>query len=328
MNQRNLNELALDFERHHEIALVCHVSPDGDTLGSALALLHVCDKLGKVCRVYCQDDVPQMYSFLPGVDRVTPYCNQSAQGLLVIFIDTSDDKRVGNCIAICDSASKTYAIDHHVTHVPFTNVSIVEPDASATAIVMIKLIDRLCPMDETIASCLYTAISTDTGNFNFANTNSSALTAAARCVDAGANVEELSLKLFRLKSRARIRLMQIALKKMSFVLNDKVALVALSKSDYDKCGASDGDGEGIVSYIMEIEGVVAAVFARELNDKIKFSLRSCNLLDVSKVANQFGGGGHKQAAGVTLVCDMESAVGLITNAIEDEMREVNLWTDI
>jgi len=294
-------ELAAWIEARDFIAVVAHVSPDGDTLGSGLTLVRALEKLGKRAALVSADPVPHMYQFLPGVDRVHPPDALPFSPRCVLYEDVAAMDRAGDKGALSHIGDNAL-IDHHGTNPCFAKLCVIDPEASATGVLTLRLIDRLgVPLDLEMAVTLYAAITTDTGNLSFSNTTPEAVRAVARLIEAGVDVEDLNLRLFRLRTRPRTMLMGMALSGVEFLCDGRIAVTRISALMYEVSGATVADTEGIINILIETEGVQVAVVGEERDVfATKFSLRSDGRIDVGEVAHFFGGGGHKQAAGMTI----------------------------
>ena len=319
MKRSTIEHLANWIAGRQEIAVVCHVSPDGDTLGSALALWRALLSLGKKAQVFCASSIPEMYSFLPGIEQVSNADEVKLRSVLCVDVASRD--RMGKYEAILDECESA-CIDHHGTNEGYCDVNVVEGEASATGVVVIKLLDALgVSMDREMATCLYAAISSDTGRFMYSLTNAEALRAGARCLEQPIDVDEIGFWLFRRRTLARNKLLAYALNHMFLTDSGRIAVIELPQSAYEESGAASGDAEGIVSYGIETSGVEVAIQAKEQNEKqTKFSLRSRGALDVSKVAARLGGGGHANAAGVTIDLPMDQAVAQMLEEIRAQMK--------
>jgi phosphoesterase RecJ-like protein len=294
------------------------VAPDGDTLGASLALAEALRALGKTVCLVCSDAVPAFYAFLSGAGEVvTPDAVAGAAFDLAVAVDVSDYARLDSAQACFDAASCRLVIDHHSTNDRFGQINWIEPKAAATGVMVRCCIAALgAPLTETMSECLYVAISTDSGNFSFSNTDAEAMRAAADLIDAGVHVHRLTQRLYHTRSRQGVELLARALSSLRFHAGQRIALMALTAKDFAQTGAADSMTEGIVSYAIEITGVRAAALVRESKEGVRCSLRARVPFDVSRVAQAFGGGGHALAAGCTLPFPMEDAIHRLTQALE------------
>lgn len=287
-------------------AFVCgHVMPDGDSLGSALALGWALEKLGTRVTVGSPDPVPELYAFLPGVERIVT----GGDGLLghttFVMVDCSVPSRLG----VYEEALKNgrfglvVNVDHHrpagdevVGH------SFIDPGAAATGEIIFDLLELLgVSLTKDPATCLYTAIVTDTGSFQYESTSAGTHRRAARLIEAGANVAEVNSCLYEQKPLAGLFLLRRALGNLSFAFDGRVAYLSVTLADLAAVGARDEHTEGLINYARFVRGVEVAVLFRETEPgRFKVGLRSKHRVDVQAVAALFGGGGHTRAAGCVL----------------------------
>lgn len=304
------------------IALLAHVSPDGDTMGSALALRLALLKLGKEAVVCCADPVPQMLMFMEGAETVTrPEALQGQAFDLAVGVDVADEGRMGAAQAVFRSAAATAQVDHHGTNPFYAQVNVVDGSVCATGILVYMLIKGLgAALDKQIAICLYTAISTDTGNFSFDNTTASAFAMMSELMAYDLPLNRLNRILFRQRSRAQLLLLARALSSLRFCGGDKIAAMQLTQADFDACGALPEHAEAMVNFGIDTVGVQMAFLCRETpQGDVKFSLRALPPCNVAKVAARFGGGGHALAAGCTLHMPIDEAAAQMVEALKEEL---------
>lgn len=313
----NLDQVSTALTATQQVLVIAHVSPDGDTLGAALALGGALAQLGKAVTFTCQDPVPGNYAFLPGSRLIlTPDLVMGQVFDAAVAVDVADSRRLGNAQTAFQAAGVKVVIDHHGTNDRFGQINWIEPSAAATGVLVYRLIRQMgVKVTPDMAAQLYTAICTDTGNFNFASTDGEALRAAADLVEAGAQVSDLTRKLYRTRSKPGVLLLARALASLTFQAQERLAYMVLAQQDFEQTGASEDMSEGVVNYAIEIVGVQVAFLARETPQGTKFSLRSMPHHDVSAVAQQFGGGGHPAAAGCTLQVAPQEAVAQMVGAI-------------
>lgn len=311
-------ELAQWILNRDDIAIIPHVNPDGDALGSALALKMVLEKLGKRACVCCQDGVPHMYSFLPGRDDVLPADKLPFLPKALLFEDVAAFDRAGDRGALSSQVKDWAVIDHHETNPGFAPVSVVDGAASATGVVVLRLMDHLdVKIEGDLALYLYVSISTDTGNFSFSNTTPETLRDMARLLEAGLDLDRYSRLTFRMRSVPRVRLLGKAIEATQLYAGGRLAVTQITQEMFDQCGALAPDTEGIVNTLSDMEGVEVAmtVEARDGGTTTKFSLRSVGQMDVARIASNFGGGGHRNAAGMNLCCPVEEAAPQALRAV-------------
>ena len=301
------------------IALIAHVSPDGDTIGSTLALRLGLMQLGKEAVAFCQDKVPDNLRFLPGAETVR--VPEEAQGVydLAIAVDVADEGRLGRCREIFHGAADTAQVDHHGTNPGYAQVNDIDPDASATALLVKELLDCLgAALTPEIGLCIYTGVSTDTGNFAFSNTTAEAFRVTGDILEACAlPLSQVNRVLFRQRSKAQTLLISRALGSLQFEAKGRIAVMRVTRQDFLDCGALPEHTDTIVNFGIDVEGVKMALLAREAEGgQVKMSLRALEPCAVDGVAKRFGGGGHALAAGCTVTAPLDDAVKQVIAAME------------
>ncbi len=323
-NPRPMEGVVRAIRAARSVAVASHVSPDGDTLGAALALCRGLGQLGLRVAPFCQDPVPQYLSFLPGAqDLRTPESLAEGERFdLLLCVDVSDEERLGRCAALKDRANRTAQLDHHGTNPGFCQENCVDPGATATALLAKELLRRLgCPLDREMAICLYVGVCTDSGGFAFNNTTAEAFRAAGDLMDAGLPLSELNRRLFRSRPPEQVLLLHRALETLRFEEGGSLTTMTLTRRTMEECGALPEHTDMIVNYGLDIRGVKMTAFLRENGDgTVKASLRSVPPLRVDRVAATFGGGGHAQAAGVTMRTDLNSARALLLARMKAELK--------
>lgn len=310
-------EMKKVLENAQDIALVCHISPDVDTLGAAVGLKHVLESRGKTVSVYCQDEVPARFLFLEGMDAVTVPGQSVRAHELCISIDVSDEGRMGTAKAVFDAAKNTALIDHHATTEAFAPTAVIRPKAAATAQIIVEMMKEYgWEISAKAAMCLWAGISTDTGNFSFDSVSADTFRAAAACVEAGAQPGVITEVLYRTSTEGHIRLMGRVLDNLVLRSGGRVCLIRYTQQDLADCGADQEDAGGIINTALEIESVRVAAQLSERDGCIKCSMRAKAPYDVAAVAKRFGGGGHVRAAGCSFYdMTMEEAGAAIEEAL-------------
>lgn len=314
---RKPEELAQLIREANTIALCGHVNPDGDTIGSCLALKLGLERLGKQVSIFCQDKVPGSLHMLPGVECIRQQSDDCFD--LLICVDVSDRGRMGDCESLLHQARRTAQIDHHGTNPCYAQVNSVDADAPATALLIKQQLDVLgVAPDRDIAMCLYAAIATDTGNFAFQSTNAEAFAVMSQLMDCGLPLDEMNRVLFRQREKPHVRLLARALSSMAFHTGDCITTMMLTQQDFQQCEALPEHADAIVNYGVDIPGVKMALLARENEDgSIKMALRAVAPVRVDEIARQFGGGGHAQASGCTLEGPIAHAVEQVLHAMQE-----------
>lgn len=290
------------------IVIGTHLNPDGDAFGSALGLALYLESLGKTVEVLCHHDAPRNLRFLPTVGRIRQEPTLPSHDLGII-VDLDSFERLGTTAPYFQSVPRLVVIDHHVPHEAPGDLRIIEIGSAATALILTNMFQSLdAEITPEMATCLYTGISTDTGSFRFRNTSPDALAASALLLEKGANLELVSEEIFQNRRLSSARLLGHALETMKLDVNDRLAWSCLSYRDFEWAKATDEDTEGFVNELLNIETVQIAAIMREAKPgKIRCSLRSRRGFDVAEVARQFGGGGHKNAAGCNFEGDLADA---------------------
>ncbi len=303
------------------VLLFGHVNPDGDTLGSVLAMKLRLERMGKRVQVMVDGFVPSRLSFLPGADTLLNAEASPEPFDLALAVDVASMDRLGKCEDLFASAEKAAVIDHHGTNAGYAQVNMIDGDAPAAAILVYRLFEQMdMPLTKEEAICLYAALSTDTGNFIYDSTDAESFTMMGKLMEAGLPLPEYSRRLFRQKEVPFVRLLAEVLPGLRIIADGKVAGLRLTLEQMQHAGANGGHTDGIVDYAIDLEGVGMAYFAREIDGgKVKVSLRALEPYAVDKIAAQFGGGGHKLAAGLTLSMPMEEAVRTIESVLEDAL---------
>lgn len=323
-----LSEIKRLVLRHHSFVLLEHQKPDGDCIGSGLALVQALQSLGKQALLVSHDPHPAVYDFLPGKEfhtRAQYIEPEDFHADVAIFIDCTDPSRAGKGLDLAGD-SVWVNIDHHVSNSGFGDVSLVCPQAAATGEIIYRLLGTLdVPITKEIATCLYVAIATDTGGFRYQNTTRATFEIAGALTGYGANPWELAELIFETRSVSSVLLLGKALNTLRVSRGGKLATVAVTRDMMAQAGASPDETEGIVSYPRSISGVEVSLFFREMEDGSGFhvSLRSRSKIDVSMIAVRLGGGGHPRAAGALVAGTLEEA----TQKVLAILDELDIWTD-
>jgi len=304
------------------IAIVPHVSPDGDAMGSALALARALRMLGKQAIVTAGDPLPPDYAFLPDAERwLSPPPELPPQDVC-IMVDVCSADRIGSARDVWDQAHARACIDHHKAMPEAEVTAFIDASSASCAQLVLKVVDALgVSLDADMATLIFTGISTDTGHFMHANTAPAVFADAARLTVASARVTEIARRIYQERSLAKTRLLGAYLASLQIYADGRIACATLLRSDYDACGAVDSDTEGLVNHGLAVRGVAVSVLAREASPgSVRFNLRSLGP-DVAAVCRQFGGGGHTRAAGCTLNGNIEAAIQTVLHAVTQALAE-------
>ena len=285
------------IEQRDRFVLTSHARPDGDAIGSALACCQILRAMGKQADVVLRDGVPRIYRALPFADQVLQANRVGRNYEAAIILE-------------CDSVNRTRLegledrflinIDHHVSGRPFAHVNWIDPHAVATGEMVFRLAGEAgTPFSPEMATCLYTALMTDTGSFMFQGTNEHTFALARELVLAGADPSHCARNIYFAHSVAKMRLLGEALRNLN--TEGHVGWTWVTQEQMERCAAKEEDCEGLVNYVLSIGEVEVAAFFRELPDgRFRLSLRSKGKLDVARVAEGFGGGGHECASGCSI----------------------------
>ena len=309
------------LRENQRFAVLSHVRPDGDALGSQLALGLSLKQLGKDVRIWNEDGMLEKYSFLPSANLLTKPPADPEDVDVAIALDTAIQNRLGTALPAVRSAKVWINIDHHPSNPGYGDLVQIDPKAPATGEILFELIkSEKLPIDAAIAENLYVAISTDTGSFQYPNTTARTLEIAAELIRAGVDVGRVSQLTYENYPRRRVELLRDLLGTMRFDANDRVASFSLSLATAKKLGVLPEDNEGLIDHLRAIRGVIVAVFFEELPDgKVRVSMRSKNeKVNVCAICEKFGGGGHVLAAGARV----RGTLAEVEKKILEEVRDV------
>jgi phosphoesterase RecJ-like protein len=295
-----VDQIGRVLRENERFAVLSHIRPDGDALGSQLALALSLQQLGKKVRVWNEDGMLEKYSFLPRADLLTKPPHAAEDVDVAIALDTAIQNRLGTAFTAVRSAKIWINIDHHLSNPGYGDLVHVDPTAPATGQIIFDLIkSQGFPFDREIAENLYAAISTDTGSFQYPKTSARTFEVAAELVCTGINVGQLSQQLYENYPRRRVELLRELLRTMRFERDGGVASFSLALKTAAELQVIPEDNEGLIDYLRAIRGVIVAVFFEELADgKVRVSMRSkSDAIDVCAICQKFGGGGHTLAAG-------------------------------
>ena len=311
----NLDEI---IKSSKKILLLSHMNPDGDTLGSMCALYSMIYKRFKVkADMNVVSNIPYNYKFLPNVNLAERYFDKSLVYDLVITLDVAAIDRVMDSKILFDKAKCTVNIDHHKTNPKFGDHQIIEPDASSCGEVLFNYFKaNNWELTEDAATCLYTAIMTDTGNFRFENTSANTFRAAADLVEAGVNPNYIYKKCYETKTKNFVMFQNYCVNKAVFLEDNKIAYTTVYKKDLEKFSAGDDFTDGIAETLRAIDTTEVSFVVKEVDTKLtKVSMRS-KKADVAKVCMEFGRGGHTFAAGCTIKANIKESIAQLLKEIK------------
>ena len=302
------------LREHNDFLLIAHVAPDGDALGSCLALQQLLTGLGKRARVICDDPVPHLYTFLPGASEVLPG-DAAPEAEAFVAVDCADAGRTGDQWARVGT-SPSLCIDHHITNRGFADVNYIE-DCAATGELITLLYEALNqPISSEAGVCLYTALATDTGNFAYSSVSPRTFALMGKVMESGFDLPECNRLLYRNQRLQKLRMTARTVENAKLYRNEQVIVGTLSQAETEAVGGLKSDAEGIIDSLRDVETVIVACFLREEGEnEVKMSLRAKTKVDCAALAKAYGGGGHVRAAGATLYMSLSQAEAEVTQAL-------------
>ncbi len=311
------------------LLVVTHESPDGDALGSLVATKLACEQLGKDVVAYLTPEtgLPLEYAFMDLADvlRAPP---EDCESRVLVALDCANARRIGPDQSLHERASSTLNIDHHHDNSRFGDVNLVIADASSTAEILADIIAALeIDLTPSLAEALYIGVLTDTGRFQYSNTTPKTLRLAADLLEAGADTHRIFQDLYESIELGKLRLLGRALENATVLDEGRLIVASLSREDFAKAGADEPLAEGIIDYLRAVAGTDMVALIREppLDGSLpprKASLRTTHSrLDVSAIARQFGGGGHRQAAGFSTDQDVDELIVALQAAYQGQLDE-------
>ena len=319
MRERKLMELV---EKAGTIAIVGHVRPDGDCVGSCLAACNYITEQypEKQVDVYLEKP-PVKFSYLKQFDRISQDADTGKQYDLCVCLDSGDRERLGKNVIYLDTAKQSICIDHHITNQGYAQANFVNPDASAACEVLYDFLDEE-KISKEVAECIYTGILHDTNIFKNSNTTERTMQVVGAMMAKGINFSRIIDESFYRKTYVQNQIMGRAVLESVLFLDGKCIFSVVRKQDMDFYGVAASDLDGIVDQLRITEGVEVAIFLHEMENHVyKVSMRSNNIVNVSKVAVYFGGGGHVRAAGCTMSGSVHDVINNLSAHIEQQMKE-------
>jgi bifunctional oligoribonuclease and PAP phosphatase NrnA len=317
-HEAQIDSLLATFRSQKRFLLTSHARPDGDAIGSVLALAEVLDQLGCETDIVFADPIPDIYRTLPNLDRIRHTSSAN---------DIDPEQNMSAILLECDGIARTglkglegrtlINIDHHASGRPFASINWIDEDACAVAAMIYRIaLAAKVEITPSMATCLYTGIISDTGAFTYSSTSADTFALAHDLAGRGANPSQIAKDIYFSNPASKIRLLGKALSNLQ--CEGDLAWTWVTAEDMDQIGADAEDCEGVVNYLISIVGVESAVFLREVPNASQFrlSIRSKGKIDVARVAEHFGGGGHRSASG----CTLDGPLGVATERILTQLR--------
>ena len=295
---KTLDNILEEINRADSIVILTHENPDGDAVGTSLALYNSLKRYGKEHVDLIVPECPKTFAFLPGAEDIKKMSDKESYDL-AIAIDCASFEMICGGKQYFENAESTIVIDHHGTNTMYGDLNFVNPNAPACSEVMIVVLNSFnMNIDKEIGTCLLVGIITDTGGFKYPGVTAETFEFVAELLKKGVNVSNTYRKVLQVKTRSAYELARVANERLELLDDGKIAYTYVTLEDYEKFGNTYGDHEGIVDIGRDIEGVEASIFVRAVPGKgLKVSLRSNDKVDVDGIALLFGGGGHPKAAG-------------------------------
>ena len=313
-----LDNILEQINKAESIVILTHENPDGDAVGTGLALYGALKQLGKNPDIIIPE-YSRTFAFLPGAEEIKKGSDIEKYDL-AISVDCATIKMLNGFANYFENAKVKISIDHHSTNTMFGDLNYVIPDAPACAQVLLVVLEFLkVEITKEIGTCIVAGIITDTGGFKYSGVNAETFEFVAFLLNKGVNVSKIYRQVLQIKTKANFELNRIASNRIEFYKDGKIAYTYITKEDEEAAKAESGDHEGIVEIGRDIEGVEVSIFIRQTDKGCKVSMRSNDYVNVSDVCLLLGGGGHIHAAGCTLQCTIEQAKEKILRQLEAVM---------
>lgn len=310
-----IDNIKEEIEKANDIVILTHECPDGDAVGSALAMYLTLKKMNKQVDVIIPE-YSNVFSFLPGATEIKKEGKREPYDL-AISVDVTGIARLNGFAKYFENAKTKIQIDHHQVNDMFADYNFVNPASPACAQNLILIIEKLgVEIDKEIGTCLLTGIITDTGGFKYEGVSAETFEFTSWLLAKGVNVSDVYKRVLQTKTKANFELRKIIMDRMEFINNNKITFTYMTLEDEKKVGTVPGDHEGLVEVGRDIEGVEVSIFLRQIDGGYKASLRSNNYVNVSDVCIPFSGGGHIRAAGCNIYGTLEEAKQKIIAEVE------------
>lgn len=321
-----ISKFCSEIKKRKRVVIASHANPEGDSVGSAIALCSLLKRIGIPSTIVCEDPFPKRLGILDGYEWITVKEFEKHQAYdAIITVDCPALHRVGSVMSLIKPDTAIFNIDHHTTNTFFGHFNYVQPEASSCGEVVYDLFTHFkTAMTKEEAEALYVAISTDTGSFKYGNTTQKAHFVASKLIEASIDVEGINERLYATYSAAKLQLYSYLLSKVKFLKDQSLAWAQVTKEDLKNTGGTYEDTEGFIDFLKYLKETRFAVFFIQLKTTepglVRVSFRSKGADDISKVAAFFGGGGHKKSAGCTIPGSMDEVTKKVIAQIRHEFR--------
>ncbi len=317
-----MDSIIRHIKNSHRILVISHTNPDGDAIGSLIAMGLSLKALNKKTTLYNESPIPAVYRFLPKVHQVVRKLDKTDYDLAIV-LDCSNLDRIGTAVSVVNRIPLIVNIDHHITNTHFGHIQLIDTSACATSEIVYWLIKQMgIALDTFIATAIYTGILTDTGSFRFSNTNRAAFAICREMLDLGVDPYDISQHVYGTYSLGRIKLLNLALDSIEISNNGKLSIMTLTRDMFAETHTQPEDGDGLINYAKRIEDIKVAALIQEHHNghgtsehhkMYHVSLRSDGSVDVATIASMFGGGGHSSAAGFNIESTLSEIKSIILN---------------
>lgn len=307
-----IKDISKVLESYDKIGITCHVSPDGDAMGSSLALYEVLRKLGKHPYIISKESIEETFKFLPNADKVNEDNSEVEENTdCVVVLDCGNVERINGNIDVNSNEYDVINIDHHKSNDMYGKFNYVDDTSASVGQIIYEIMEEMgVELDENIAKCIYTSILTDTGSFRHSGTSKKTHEIAGMLINTGIDFSEIHRTIFDNKKFERIKLYGKVIDTIKLDCNDRLCTMYIKESFLKELGLENEDTSDLLSFGTKIGSVEVTALIKEFKGGVKVSLRSKNIVDVSAVAENFGGGGHIRAAGFA-----------VENASVEEVKE-------
>lgn len=313
----SFDEITRLLEGARTIAICAHTSPDGDALGSELALLELIESTWpdkRVSALLADDDVvPRIYDFLPGAERLVRASDYHDDPDLFVCVDLSQPDRLNEARSVLERSARVAVLDHHPANAPFWDAGVVRPEAAAAGVIVAEYALHLgAGLTPTMAQNLLCALVTDTGRFQYQNANGEAFRVASALVDAGASPSDVSLHVYQSDRLSYLHLSATVMGRITTFEHGRIAYSYATTADLEANAVPVAECDGLVDIVRRVDGCEVALFLKEVpGGKVRGNLRAKSDRDISVVAREMGGGGHPAAAGFTVEGDIDHALAVV-----------------
>lgn len=313
-----LDNIKEEIEKAGKIVILTHESPDGDAVGSSLAMYNSLKQIGKNVDLI-MPEYPETFNFLTGADEIKSDGDENYD--LAIVLDAADINRLNGFAKYFEDAKVTINIDHHGSNKMFADYNFVNPDAPACCQILIQVLEFLqINITKEIGTCLLTGIITDTGGFKYSGTSKETFEFTSWLLSIGVNVSDVYRRVLEIRTKGNFALMRLVIDRLELLEDGKIAFTYITKEDEENVKAKNGDHDGLVDIGRTVEGVEVSILLREADGFYKGSLRSNEYVNVSDVCMMFGGGGHLRSAGCSIHLPLLEAKEKIINEVKNYLK--------